>query len=88
MWVQVIHFELKISKNKGVRGTLVLSKKPAAAAPTPLKVPPLVARAQVMVPQLPFNATTPLPPRVSGSENEEPQIRGVFLNYDQIHTKK
>ena len=46
------------------------------------------SRAQVMVPQLPFNATTPLPPRVSGSENEVPQIRGVFLNYDQIHTKK
>ena len=28
------------------------------------------------------------PPRVSGSENEVPQIRGVFLNYDPIHTKK
>ena len=33
--VQVIDFQVKVSKNKGVRGTLVLSKKPAAAAPTP-----------------------------------------------------
>ena len=32
--VQVIDFQVKVSKNKGVRGTLVLSKKPAAAAPT------------------------------------------------------
>ena len=42
------------------------------------------ATPQVMVPQLPFNAATPLPPGVSGSENEVPQIRGVFLNYDPI----
>ena len=33
-----------------------------------------VARAQVMVPQLPFNGATPLPPGASGSENEVPQI--------------
>ena len=32
--MQVIDFQVKVSKNKGVRGTLVLSKKPAAAAPT------------------------------------------------------
>ena len=36
--MQVIDFQVKVSKNKGVRGTLVLSKKPAAAAPTQVQV--------------------------------------------------
>ena len=45
------------------------------------------ARAQVMVPQLPLNAARPLPPDLEGGENEVPQIRGVFLNYEPIHTK-
>ena len=45
------------------------------------------ARTQVMVPQLPLNAARPLPPDLEGGENEVPQIRGVFLNYEPIHTK-
>ena len=40
-----------------------------------------------MVPQLPLNAAGPLPPDIEGGENEVPQIRGVFLNYEPIHTK-
>ena len=46
------------------------------------------ARAQVMVPQLPLNVARPLPPDLEGGENEVPPIRGVFLNYEPIHTKK